>query len=109
MNTHILHLMDQYDDARKRGGYVGNEIASAIKRQIVQSHQPDGWVACSERMPGVGQEVVVVNQNGYVRSCQLRRGWGRNEGKLYWDGHSGVGLDHFTHWQPLPSAPKGTP
>ncbi len=67
---------------------------------------PDGWVACAERMPGVGQEVVVVNQNGYVRSCQLRRGWGRNEGKLYWDGHSGVGLGHFTHWQPLPPPPR---
>ncbi|NKD18611.1 DUF551 domain-containing protein [Enterobacter asburiae] len=63
---------------------------------------PDGWVACSERMPEVG-EIVLTSDGTSVKVGESER--------------SGVNLRFFTsiisgrelpatHWMPLPAAPQ---
>lgn len=67
---------------------------------------PDGWVACSERMPEDEQEVLTRNKMGH---CFVS----------FFDEHSGLFFDRIdvaaacciehilvTHWMPLPAAPQ---
>lgn len=63
---------------------------------------PDGWIKCSERMPEVGQEVIIFN--GIVRSGYYYTEYGD---------FSDVTEDFFTigdatHWMPLPIQPEIT-
>lgn len=71
---------------------------------------PDGWVACSERMPREGDYVIVAPDGGVTQcvtyfweDCPIN-------GKPMWFTHSEecepVPLAEFTHWMPLPAAPR---
>lgn len=67
---------------------------------------PEGWVACSERMPEDEQQVITHNIFGYRHIS-------------FFDEHSGHFFDHLdwrpidcvehvlvSHWMPLPAAPQ---
>ncbi|MCK7230942.1 DUF551 domain-containing protein [Enterobacter roggenkampii] len=57
---------------------------------------PDGWVACSERMPETMVSVLVT-------------GTWFHHAVAFWDGLSWCDLDFeppVTHWMPLPAAPQ---
>jgi len=63
---------------------------------------PDGWVACSERMPNDGQEVIVQTHSGwrYVSFYDAHS-------RLFYDGPEGdVEYILVTHWMPLAAAPQ---
>ncbi|EPF7464196.1 DUF551 domain-containing protein [Serratia marcescens] len=68
---------------------------------------PDGWIACSERMPDDEQECLVQTHSGfrYVSFYDEHTG-------LFYDMPGGNQVDcveHIlvTHWMPLPAAPEG--
>ncbi|HAS0772628.1 TPA: DUF551 domain-containing protein, partial [Enterobacter hormaechei] len=72
---------------------------------------PNGWVACSELMPGIGTEIFYFCQDdglrdrGIVSSSNFS---GRGDAQLYvhaegYDLRFGVDI---THWMPLPAAPQ---
>ncbi|MBW9430434.1 DUF551 domain-containing protein [Atlantibacter hermannii] len=65
---------------------------------------PDGWIPVSERMPDETQPVIVVADGGVVQRTiyQFCDGvW------IDWyEQYDEVPHDAFTHWQPLPAAPK---
>ncbi|WIF05662.1 DUF551 domain-containing protein [Serratia sp. B1] len=66
---------------------------------------PDGWVACSDRMPDETQPVIVVSGEGVVQRTvyQFCDGvWSD-----WYDQHDHLNADTFTHWMPLPAAPEG--
>ena len=63
---------------------------------------PDGWVACSERMPDVG-DVVLTAKDGFVNVGEMERS-GANY-RYFTSIASGRELP-ATHWQPLPAAPQ---
>ncbi|WP_286933888.1 DUF551 domain-containing protein [Leclercia sp. UBA5958] len=60
---------------------------------------PDGWVACSERMPEGMQ--TVITSNGF----DIGQAWWDGEGWNSFDCHDVV-PGAVTHWMPLPAAPQ---
>lgn len=59
---------------------------------------PDGWVACSERMPEKFKAILAFNKYGEVWSGAYDRYW-----NFYCDN---LLVEHVTHWMPLPVAPQ---
>ncbi len=63
---------------------------------------PDGWVACSERMPPVN-DVVITSNNDSVSVCLSEAS---AKYRYFTSIVSGREVD-VTHWMPLPAAPEG--
>lgn len=61
---------------------------------------PEGWVACSERMPEQFVEVLVCTEDGsrYVAALNQSMNW--DDGDFFDD------IQYVTHWMPLPAAPQ---
>ncbi|WP_353889110.1 DUF551 domain-containing protein [Lelliottia amnigena] len=97
----IGELADEPDilayDADKHSGYVAPGKADG-NSPVIQ----DGWVACSERMPDVG-DIVLTAKDGFVNVGEMERS-GANY-RFFTSIASGRELP-ATHWQPLPAAPQ---
>ncbi|MBJ9110076.1 Lar family restriction alleviation protein [Citrobacter sp. FDAARGOS_156] len=65
---------------------------------------PDGWIPVRERMPDETQPVIVVSDGGVVQ----RTVYQFCEGVWidWYEQYDEVAPDAFTHWMPLPAAPK---
>nr|WP_290127804.1 DUF551 domain-containing protein [Serratia plymuthica] len=63
---------------------------------------PDGWVACSERMPPVNDVVITANSDS-VSVCLSEAS---AKYRYFTSIVSGREVD-VTHWMPLPAAPEG--
>ncbi|MGK3157097.1 DUF551 domain-containing protein [Enterobacter kobei] len=61
---------------------------------------PDGWVACSERMPEQFVEVLACTEGGgrYVAALNQEMTW--DDGDFFDD------IQDVTHWMPLPTPPQ---
>ena len=74
-------------------------VALELNRKLADCNSPvipDGWVACSERMPETMVSVLVT-------------GTWFHHSVAFWDGLSWCDLDFeqpVTHWMPLPAAPQ---
>ncbi|MDF7719216.1 DUF551 domain-containing protein, partial [Enterobacter hormaechei subsp. xiangfangensis] len=72
---------------------------------------PEGWVACSERMPDIGTEIFYFCQDDGLRDCGIVSSSNfsdKSDAQLYvhaegYDLRFGVDI---THWMPLPAAPQ---
>ena len=72
---------------------------------------PDGWVACSERMPDIGTEIFYFCQDDGLRDCGIVSSSNfsaKGDAQLYvhaegYDLRFGVDI---THWMPLPATPN---
>ncbi|MFM2567486.1 DUF551 domain-containing protein [Enterobacter sp. DN] len=72
---------------------------------------PDGWVACSERMPDIGTEIFYFCQDNGLRDCGIVSSSNfsdKGDAQLYvhaegYDLRFGVDI---THWMPLPNPPQ---
>lgn len=94
--------------------YIGAMMWNACRAAMLQGAEhvsnrdelPDGWVACSERMPEDEQQVITHNIFGYRHIS-------------FFDEHSGHFFDHLdgrpidcvehvlvSHWMPMPAAPQ---
>ena len=79
-------------------------IARTIRAAMLQGADgnspviPDGWVACSERMPEQFKAILAFNEYGEVWSGAYDRYW-----NFYCDN---LLVEHVTHWIPLPAAPQ---
>ncbi|HDR2525642.1 TPA: DUF551 domain-containing protein [Enterobacter ludwigii] len=63
---------------------------------------PDGWVACSERMPKKGQEVLCTDRFENYETALYDTGY--IPGPPFFA--TTAGEFHPTHWMPLPAAPQ---
>ncbi|KIU60754.1 hypothetical protein CRSA0334_16785 [Cronobacter malonaticus ENBT0334] len=69
-----------------------------------------GWIACSERMPKIGDEIFYYCEDDGIRDCGIvgsSNFTGRGDPELFvhsegFDLHLGADI---THWMPLPEAP----
>lgn len=77
-------------------------MLQGAERVTTANRLPDGWVACSERMPGSQEWVIVfakwANQQVLCWDDVANR-WTDFEDQSYFP-------DMFSHWMPLPAAPK---
>ncbi|ELY2041144.1 DUF551 domain-containing protein [Enterobacter sp. 198] len=79
-------------------------IAKTVRAAMLQGADgnapviPDGWVACSERMPEKFKAILAFNEYGEVWSGAYDRYW-----NFYCDN---LLVEHVTHWMPLPVAPQ---
>lgn len=89
-------------------------IARTIREAMLQGAEPvsnrdkfpDGWVACSERMPEIYTWVHVYSPLAYIAEQILPDRLievGDPENGPFWDYH---GREGVTHWMPLPAAPQ---
>lgn len=65
---------------------------------------PDGWVACSERMPEAGDDMIVFTDDIVMSGISYSKKKGFYIQALEYDDDEPV--DNVTHWMPLPTAPR---
>lgn len=100
-----MEMDDDFDSAFEHGKAVGwNAYRADMLQSFGNSEQlnspviPDGWVACSERMPEQFKAILAFNEYGEVWSGAYDRYW-----NFYCDN---LLVEHVTHWMPLPAAPQ---
>lgn len=103
----LLDAMEEVIRISDRDHEAWDEAKAAITacRAAMLAAAPDGWIACSERMPDETQPVIVVSGEGVVQRTvyQFCDGvWSD-----WYDQHEHLNADMFTHWMPLPAAPEG--
>ncbi|MBN4831699.1 DUF551 domain-containing protein [Enterobacter hormaechei] len=65
---------------------------------------PEGWVACSERMPEAGDDMIVFTDDIVMSGISYSKKKGFYIQALEYDDDEPV--DNVTHWMPLPAAPQ---
>lgn len=106
----VLNLILMLPCPTPKATYFAKKLAVVIDTcraamlQGADGSSPDGWVACSERMPDETQPVITVSEGGVVQRTvyQFCEGVWSDWYDLYDD----VSADSFTHWMPLPAAPQ---
>ena len=93
----------------------GREFAYNDKADKILALFPT-WISVEERLPEIGQMVVLMDINRYANNGELKvdnehvvqAGYLNEFRTKYWSvyGERSLCLDAFTHWQPLPSPPK---
>ncbi|HCL8933163.1 TPA: DUF551 domain-containing protein [Enterobacter hormaechei] len=103
-----MEMDDDFDSAFEHGKAVGwNAYRAAMLQSFGNSEQlnspviPDGWVACSERMPEKADEVLCAKEFDGPGDWRQKVGY-YLAGK--WTVYSASWTP--THWMPLPSAPQ---
>jgi len=94
---------DDFDDTF-RGGWNSCRAAMLQGADGNSPVIPDGWVACSERMPSVGEQVLAYRPDAPESNDPLIKMATYVGGSAH-----GHGFDCYckpTHWQPLPAAPQ---
>lgn len=80
-------------------------VALELNRKLAAGNSPaipDGWVACSDRMPAKGQEVLCTDQFENYETALYDTGY--IPGPPFFA--TAAGEFHPTHWMPLPAAPQ---
>ncbi|EPS9350144.1 DUF551 domain-containing protein [Citrobacter freundii] len=106
-----MEMDDDFDSAFEHGKAVGwNACRAAMLQSFGNSEQlnspviPDGWVACVERMPSAGEQVLAYRQDAPESNDPLIKMATYVGGSAH-----GHGFDCYckpTHWMPLPAAPQ---
>lgn len=106
-----MEMDDDFDSSFEHGKAVGwNAYRAAMLQSFGNSEQlnspviPDGWVACVERMPSAGEQVLAYRPDAPESNDPLIKMATYVGGSAH-----GHGFDCYckpTHWMPLPAAPQ---
>ena len=100
----IPTLREAVDTIRSSGIAIDGEEIQAQRDCLNSPAIPDGWVACSERMPEVGSKVIVFRPSAEESNDPPVKTATYKGGREYYHG-----FDCYcepTHWMPLPAAPQ---
>ena len=96
----IKELCEHKDFTSEMQSMRGHNILQDAKKivQEVAEEYKGGWIACSERLPDVEEDVLLS-----LRSLDVHTGFRSNtEGYFYVDGEGYVEFENVLAWQPLP-------
>lgn len=108
-NAHAEELRAMSYLAEVRAIVGGDDFPSVVERVRIETQrwerESPRWVLCADRMPDVGQLLLVAGPRGapdcgYYRTTAVMR-----ENGIY--DANGCWLSDATHWMPLPDAPQG--
>ncbi|EBT6688090.1 DUF551 domain-containing protein [Salmonella enterica subsp. enterica serovar Isangi] len=86
------------------GSLLESEITRLVGKEQSAPVIPDGWVACSERMPEAGDDMIVFTDDIVMSGVSYSKKKGFYLQALEYDDDEPV--DNVTHWMPLPAAPQ---
>lgn len=98
----------EYHGTQQLRERIARTVRAAMLQSFGNSEQlnspvtPDGWVACSERMPKKGEEVLCTDQFENYETALYDTGY--IPGPPFFA--TTAGEFHPTHWMPLPAAPQ---
>lgn len=98
----VCKLRDAVEIIRNSGIAIDAEKILAERDALNAPVIPDGWVACSERMPKKGQEVLCTDQFENYETALYDTGY--IPGPPFFA--TTAGEFRPTHWMPLPAAPQ---
>jgi hypothetical protein len=96
-------MSDENERPVTSAGSVGEVLAKGIADIIRIATEPD-WIPVPERLPAMGQQVLVVAL-GRVITATRRDGWWRHEIDTGTQTFS-LGVCTPTYWMPLPAPPE---
>lgn len=82
-------------------------VALELNRKLAAGNSPaipDGWVACSERMPEAGDDMIVFTDDIVMSGISYSKKKGFYIQALEYDDDEPI--DNVTHWMPLPAEPQ---
>lgn len=95
----------KYHGSQQLREHIARTIRAAMLQGVDGNSPviPDGWVACSERMPNIGVPVItccgdVVQYAAYA--------WDGKEWQDWYEEYDKLPANTFTHWHPRPAAPQ---
>lgn len=96
----------KYRDSQQLRAKISRTLSTAIAPAHGGNSPviPDGWIPVSERLPEDGEHVIVFHPGDGVMQITFFFAYGK-----WWDAaedDSGRDKYYFTHWMPLPAAPK---
>lgn len=98
---------------QKDGRYAYDHIEFAWRAWQASAAQSE-WISVEDRLPGIGEFVLVFrNWDGKLSQCvdrlELHHDCEKPEGEQDWYDFLYSDIYEVTHWQPLPQPPKGDP
>ena len=100
-------IVERLEEEKYQNSFFGSELlinkAIEIVNQVAEEYN-NGWIACSERLPRIGEQVMVCNRYGSVFTSHITYLNPRVDihGECHdFGSHYGV-----IAWQPLPEAYK---
>lgn len=93
-----LNVLD-HRTAERDAALVREASANA---EIARLREEARFIPCSERLPDVGDDVLVHNRNGDIDKAYLDRAR-----RYFWADNSerAIPVAHVTHWRALPEGP----
>ncbi|MDT7355350.1 DUF551 domain-containing protein [Citrobacter freundii] len=94
----------EYHGTQQLREHIARTVRAAMLQAGNSPVTPDGWIPVSERMPEDGEHAIVFHPRDGVMQITFFFAYGK-----WWDSQEddgGIPKSYFTHWQPLPAAPK---
>lgn len=91
------------DKAEVEGAGSTRRLLELAARALEQRQ----WIGVKDRMPEIGEKVLVYSKFGHVSDMTLQRHGGQNGyDVLIFDPHGMKPGTDITHWMPLPEPPE---
>lgn len=93
------------DDACARFSRAVDEVVQnypAALDEIERLREAQRWIPVSERLPKIGERVIVYLANGWTGIACWFQMYTRKNGDPLWRNDSGAETHNVTHWMPLP-------